>query len=221
MVEDLAVSRRYPNRAFGRRYGAFDIDSMPPVTTSSWPPARIITSAIWIARTEDAHTLLIVSAGTSFGMPAPTAACRAGACPAPAWSTWPMITYSTSPGSTATRSSAARIASRSELRRRDVREATAEAAERRPNGGNDDRAGHSGQPTGRFAADGRRASTVTFGRSHFDEHLPDVLPAQQPEERARRVLDPVDDRLAVAEPTVSDPFLRALEELGKVRRSGR
>ena len=65
---------RYPKRAFGSRYGAFDIDSMPPVTTSSCPPARIIRSAICTARIDDAQTLLIVSAGTSFGMPAPTAA---------------------------------------------------------------------------------------------------------------------------------------------------
>ena len=70
---------RYPKRAFGSRYGAFDIDSMPPVTTISCSPARIIRSAISIARIEDAQTLLIVSAGTSFGIPAAIAACRAGA----------------------------------------------------------------------------------------------------------------------------------------------
>ena len=53
----------------GSRYGAFDIDSIPPVTTTSCCPARIIRSASSIARIDDAHTLLIVSAGTSFGMP--------------------------------------------------------------------------------------------------------------------------------------------------------
>ena len=73
-------------------YGAFDIDSIPPVTTSSASPARIIESAISTARIDDAHTLLIVSDGTSIGIPAPIAACRAGACPAPPCSTWPMIT---------------------------------------------------------------------------------------------------------------------------------
>ena len=78
---------RYPNRPFGRRYGALDIDSMPPVTTTSCRPAAIISSASWTARIEDAHTLLIVSAGTSFGIPAAIAACRAGAWPTPAWST--------------------------------------------------------------------------------------------------------------------------------------
>ena len=65
---------RYPKRAFGSAYGAFDIDSMPPVTTISASPARIIESAIWTARMDDAHTLLIVSAGTSIGSPAPIAA---------------------------------------------------------------------------------------------------------------------------------------------------
>src|SRR3954451_12021133 len=91
-------------------YGAFVIDSIPPVTTTSTSPARIIESAISTARIDDAHTLLIVSAGTSIGSPAATAAWRAGACPAPPWSTWPMITYCTSPGSTPARSRPARIA---------------------------------------------------------------------------------------------------------------
>ena len=42
---------------------------MPPVTTTSTSPARIIESAISIARIDDAQTLLIVSAGVSFGRP--------------------------------------------------------------------------------------------------------------------------------------------------------
>src|SRR5436309_12591256 len=80
---------------------------MPPVTTTSTSPERIIESAISIARIDDAHTLLIVSAGVSFGRPAAIAAWRAGAWPAPAWRTCPMITYCGSPGSTPMRSSAA------------------------------------------------------------------------------------------------------------------
>src|SRR6266545_865472 len=52
---------------------------MPPVTTTSTSPARIIESAISTARIDDAHTLFTVSAGTSIGSPAPTAAWRAGA----------------------------------------------------------------------------------------------------------------------------------------------
>jgi hypothetical protein len=91
-------------------YGAFDIDSIPPVTITWWSPARIIESAISTARIEEAQTLLIVSAPTSFGMPAPIAACRAGAWPTPACSTSPMITYSTSFASSPARSSAASIA---------------------------------------------------------------------------------------------------------------
>src|SRR5919198_919208 len=91
-------------------YGAFDIDSMPPATITSWSPARIIWSAISTARIEDAQTLLIVSEPISIGSPAPIDACRDGACPAPACSTCPMITYSTSSFATPARSSAARIA---------------------------------------------------------------------------------------------------------------
>src|SRR2546427_4100309 len=82
---------------------------MPPATITAWSPARIIWSAICTARMLEAQTLLIVSQGTSTGRPAPIAACRAGACPAPPWSTWPMITYSPSPASPPPRSRAARI----------------------------------------------------------------------------------------------------------------
>src|SRR5918994_7288667 len=91
-------------------YGALVIDSIPPATITSWSPARIIWSAIWTARIEEAQTLLIVSDGTSIGRPAPIAAWRAGAWPAPPCSTWPMITYSTSSFAIPARSSAARMA---------------------------------------------------------------------------------------------------------------
>src|SRR3954470_5069790 len=83
---------------------------MPPVTTTSTSPVRIIESAISTARIEDAQTLLIVSAGVSFGRPAAIGPCRAGAWPAPAYSTWPMITYCGSCGSRPIRSSAPRMA---------------------------------------------------------------------------------------------------------------
>ena len=52
----------------------------------------------------------MVSAGTSQPMPASTADCRAGIWPAPAVSTWPMITYSTSEAGTFAFSSAPLIA---------------------------------------------------------------------------------------------------------------
>src|SRR5512133_3144244 len=61
-------------------YGAFDIDSIPPATTTWWSPARIIWSAISTARIDDAQTLLIVSEPTSIGRPAPIDAWRDGAC---------------------------------------------------------------------------------------------------------------------------------------------
>ena len=119
-------------------YGAFDIDSMPPVTTSSTSPARIIESAISTARIDEAHTLLIVSAGVSIGRPAPTAAWRAGACPAPPCSTWPMIAYCGSCASIPARSSAARIAIAPSSVAGIGGEAAAELAERRPHRPDDD-----------------------------------------------------------------------------------
>src|SRR4051794_19132010 len=121
---------RYPERAFGSAYGAFVIDSMPPVTTTSTSPARIIESAISTARMDDAQTLFTASAGTSIGSPAAIAACRAGAWPAPAWSTWPMITYSTSLPSSPMRSSAARMTTEPSS----VAERSLRPPPRRPNG---------------------------------------------------------------------------------------
>ena len=92
------------------RCGARVIDSMPPATTILNSPARISWSASAMASSPDRHTLLIVMAGTSIGMPAGTAACRAGICPTPACSTWPMITYSTSDPVRPARSMAPRMA---------------------------------------------------------------------------------------------------------------
>ena len=65
---------------------------MPPATTMSNSPARISCAASAIASSPDRHTLLIVSEGTVIGIPPATAACRDGIWPAPACSTWPMIT---------------------------------------------------------------------------------------------------------------------------------
>ena len=86
---------RYPSRCPVSRCGALVIDSIPPATTMSNSPARMSWSASAIAVRPDRHTLFTVSAGAVMGMPAPTAAWRAGICPAPAWSTCPMITYCT------------------------------------------------------------------------------------------------------------------------------
>ncbi|SCE18225.1 hypothetical protein GA0115240_14223 [Streptomyces sp. DvalAA-14] len=86
------------------------MDSWPPATTMSNSPARMSWSASAMASSPDRHTLLTVSAGTLIGMPALTAAWRAGICPVPAWSTWPMITYSTCSPPIPARSSADLIA---------------------------------------------------------------------------------------------------------------
>jgi hypothetical protein len=84
--------------------------SMPPATAMSTSPARIICEAIATALRPDPQTMLIVVAGTSFGIPAPIAACRAGFCPRPAVRTQPSTTSSTSPSAISARSSAARTA---------------------------------------------------------------------------------------------------------------
>src|SRR5690606_9633820 len=83
---------------------------MPPATTSLWSPARIDCAASMTALSPEPHTLLIVTAGMVAGSPPFTAARRAGACPAPACTTFPMMTSSTSAGSIPERSTAARTA---------------------------------------------------------------------------------------------------------------
>ena len=92
------------------RCGAFVMDSMPPATTTSYSPALISWSASAMASRPDRQTLLMVMAGTSMPIPPTTAACRAGSCPHPACSTWPMITYWTSVAGTPLRCSAPAIA---------------------------------------------------------------------------------------------------------------
>ena len=67
--------------------------------------------AAWLmASRPEAHTLLSVVALAEVGSPAAIDACLAGACPTPAWITWPMITSSTLDGSTFERSTAALMA---------------------------------------------------------------------------------------------------------------
>ncbi len=56
-------------------------------------------AASMTALSPDPQTLLMVMAGTEAGIPPRMAACRAGACPPPAPTTFPMITSSTAPGS--------------------------------------------------------------------------------------------------------------------------
>ena len=106
---------RKPKRAFGSRYGAWLIDSMPPVTATSESPARIAWSARPSERMPEAQTLLIVSEGTSFGIPPLIWAWREGICPWPACRTWPKTTCSTCSGATPERSSAASITCAAEV----------------------------------------------------------------------------------------------------------
>ena len=72
IIESSAVTSpmRKPWRAPGSRYGACDIDSIPPPTARFRSPARTAWSIMPTARTLDAQTLLIVSEVTSIGMPA-------------------------------------------------------------------------------------------------------------------------------------------------------
>jgi hypothetical protein len=99
-----------PAREFWSRWGAWVIDSMPPATITSYSPSRISWDASAMASRPDRQTLFTVSAGTSMAMPAATAACRAVICPAPACSTWPMITYCTRSGAIPARCRAPAIA---------------------------------------------------------------------------------------------------------------
>src|SRR5918912_1360393 len=63
-----------------------------------------------MASSPEAHTLLSVVALAEVGMPAAIDAWRAGAWPAPAWITWPMMTSSTAVAGRPARSIAALIA---------------------------------------------------------------------------------------------------------------
>ncbi len=100
----------HPAREPISRCGAWDIDSMPPATTTSASPEAIIRDASITAVRPERHTLFTLLAGVDHGMPAPSAACRAGFWPEPAGSTCPMTTASTAAGSTPPRSSAPAIA---------------------------------------------------------------------------------------------------------------
>ena len=85
----------------------------------------------------------MVSEGTSQPMPAATAACRAGICPAPAVSTWPMITYSTADAGTPGLLQRAGDGDRAEIAAREVLQRTHQFADRRAGSSNDHRRRHS------------------------------------------------------------------------------
>ena len=79
-------------------------------------PARIWSAASITAFMPEPHILLTVVAGTLSAMPAPTAACRAGAWPRPAGSTQPKITSSIASGARPESASAAAGGDGAELR---------------------------------------------------------------------------------------------------------
>ena len=85
--------------------------SIPPVTTRSDRPNCICCAPKAVAFMPEAHTLFTVTASVSYGMPANTAACRAGAWPTPAESTLPIYTSSMCAGSVPAAVQAARMAS--------------------------------------------------------------------------------------------------------------
>ena len=105
-----ALPRRYPKRAFRSRYGPWFMLSIPPATTISASPALISAAASMIALRPEPQTRLIVVALVESGRPALSVACRAGAWPAPACSTWPMSTSSIASAGTPARSTAAAMA---------------------------------------------------------------------------------------------------------------
>ncbi len=101
---------RRPSRPFGTRYGAFDIDSMPPATTTENSDVRRALAPSMTARSPDPQTLWTVTQPAAGGSPAPRAAWRAGAWPMPAWRTLPNQTCSTRSAGTPARSRAAAMA---------------------------------------------------------------------------------------------------------------
>ena len=84
------------------------------------------------------HILLMVVAGTPCGMPAPSAAWRAGAWPRPAGSTQPMMTSCTSAAAISGGGERALDGGGAELRRGGRREHALECADGRAHGGGDD-----------------------------------------------------------------------------------
>src|SRR5262245_30362073 len=100
--------RRRPSRALGTRYGQFDMDSMPPATTTSVSPVAMPCAASMTAFRPEPQTLLMVRAATFGGRPAWMAAWRAGAWPTPAEITLPMMTSWTSWGDRPERATASR-----------------------------------------------------------------------------------------------------------------
>src|SRR5262245_49493362 len=197
---------RSPVLAFSRRYGAFDMDSIPPATATSYSPAWMAFDASMTARMPEPQTLWTVTQGTVFGMPAPSDAWRAGAWPIPAWRTLPRMTCSTSSGFTPERSSAARM-----------------AAEPRAGAGRDESFPRN-EPTGVRAAD--RMTMSFIGGGFYCVRQPEVrlpllrrfqLPASPDRRRVAVGLEAVRAVQAVEDGLAGLRGRRALRQRGRLR----
>src|SRR5690606_13477682 len=101
---------RMPARAFGNRYGAWLMFSMPPAIMMLLVPALIWSWAMMTACMPEPHILLMVVQPELSGIPEALEAWRAGAWPSPPGSTQPMITSWMSAGVRPARSMAAFMA---------------------------------------------------------------------------------------------------------------
>src|SRR5579862_9160993 len=100
---------RKPSRDPFSTCGAALMFSWPPATTMSESPLAMDCAPSIAAFRPEPQTLLMVIAGTMSGSPAQMDAWRAGFCPTPAASTWPMMTSETWSGATPARSSTLRM----------------------------------------------------------------------------------------------------------------
>ena len=146
-IFELGRSRASTLRARPRnRYGACDMFSIPPATTTRASPSRTACEASMTALSPDPQTLLMVSAATVGGKPAFSAACRAGACPTPAERIIPMMTSSTSRKCRPARSRAARMTIDPSSGSRDPLQGPQKFANRRPGPGEEKGIGHDCTP---------------------------------------------------------------------------
>src|SRR5215469_10244467 len=62
---------------------------------------------------------------------------------------------------------------------------------------------------------GRAAVSSPCIRPHADQHLAEIVPAQQQRERFRRILQSVDDRLAIVQAALFHPRAREVTPFGE------
>ena len=108
-VGELLDDRRVERRSCAPPIGTIDIDSTPPASPASMPPAAMRSATIAVACRPDEQKRLMVIAGTSSGRPArkPTWRATFRPCSASGWRSRARRPRS-SPGSTSARRSASR-----------------------------------------------------------------------------------------------------------------